>query len=184
MRNHPPIPSPCHLVGHGHHVDPGSGAGYPARGENWVAARVKVVMEYAVGMVVYVYVAGSGQRFFAHDLFMISRLLDPARSMGPEDFGALFNEQFQLIALPDLRSGARPEVHLTDLKMVRLSVSRAPLGPCETPFDEALDKEFAALTAGGVASGRSGLPSRRRALPCARRSSAANAGFRPRRMRG
>lgn len=148
MRNHPPVPSPCHLVGHGHHVGPGSGAGYPARGENWVAARVKVVMEYAVGMVVYVYVEGSGQRFFAHDLFMISRLLDPARSMGPEGSGALFNEQFQLIALPDLRSGARPEGHRPDLKMVRLSVSRAPLGPCETPFDEALDKEFAALTEG------------------------------------
>lgn len=150
MRNHPSNPGPCHSIDHGHNLDPASGAGNPIRNGNWAPARLKAVMEYQVGMVVYVYVEGARQRFLTHDPFTIGRLLNPARSLGSDDFGALFNEEFLVIALPDLRSGSRLATHRCERDMLRFSVSRTPLGACIMPRDDEVEREFAALTAGWV----------------------------------
>lgn len=106
-----------------------------------------MVTEYQVGMGVYVYVAGAAQRFLAHALFTIGRLIDPARSLEPEDSGALFNEEFLVIGHPDLRSGTLLQAHRLERGMLRFSASSTPLGTCLMPSDEALAREFARVTA-------------------------------------
>lgn len=140
MRIEPSSLSPCTSFEPGHGHDPQAGAGYPIRSGNWVPAHLKVVVEYRAGRVVMLYVEGVRQRFFAHDLFTIHRLLQPARAVEPLDFGALFNEQHQVVAIPRTRFGG-PE-------LACFSLSRDPLTPCLIQHDQSLAREFEAVTAG------------------------------------
>lgn len=147
MRNDSSNANPCQSTEPGHCLDPHLGAGFPVRSENWVPAHIKVVVDYRAGKVVMVYAEGSSQRFFAHDLFTISRLLKPARAFESKEFGALFNEQGLVIALPAAGTDGLLLGASIDAEMVCFSVSSEPLTPCVLHRDEALAREFARVTA-------------------------------------
>lgn len=136
MRKIPSTYVPCMSFDPGHCHDPQAGAGHPVEGGAWVPAQLKAVMHHRAGLALHVRVRGTGILHFSHDMSAIRRLIASDRIMGQERIGALFNTKHLVVAVPS-----------EDGDMACFSLSGQPLGPCSVPRDEALAREFDAVTA-------------------------------------